>query len=117
MLDKGKDLDWFSSPVIVVLGVVAVIAFAFFRDLGADGQEPGRRSCGSSPDAISSAGRLRFRSRMPCSSRNLVLLPQWMQQYLNYRSVDAGLVTAPLGIFAVILAPVMGKIMPQPTRA
>jgi DHA2 family multidrug resistance protein len=36
-----------------------------------------------------------------------------MQGYLNYRSVDAGLVTAPLGIFAVILAPVMGKIMPK----
>jgi DHA2 family multidrug resistance protein len=27
--------------------------------------------------------------------------------------VDAGLVTAPLGIFAVILAPVLGKIMPR----
>ena len=44
---------------------------------------------------------------------NLVLLPQWMQEYLNYRSVDAGLVTAPLGIFAVMLAPVMGKILPK----
>ncbi len=28
MLDKGKDLDWFSSPFIVVLLVVTVIAFA-----------------------------------------------------------------------------------------
>jgi DHA2 family multidrug resistance protein len=44
---------------------------------------------------------------------NLVLLPQWMQQYLNYRSVDAGLVTAPLGVFAVVLAPVMGKVLPR----
>jgi DHA2 family multidrug resistance protein len=44
---------------------------------------------------------------------NLVLLPQWMQAYLNYRSVDAGLAMAPLGIFAVLLAPVMAKIMPK----
>src|SRR6202044_659204 len=44
---------------------------------------------------------------------NLVLLPTWMQQYLKYRSVDAGLATAPLGIFAVLLAPVMAKIMPK----
>src|SRR6202012_229230 len=36
-----------------------------------------------------------------------------MHEYLNYRSVDAGLVTAPLGIFAVILAPVMAKVMPK----
>jgi DHA2 family multidrug resistance protein len=40
-----------------------------------------------------------------------VILPQWIQGYLGYRSVDAGLVTASLGIFAVLLAPVMVKIM------
>ncbi|MFP3700542.1 EmrB/QacA family drug resistance transporter, partial [Burkholderia sp. SIMBA_013] len=44
---------------------------------------------------------------------NLVILPQWIQGYLGYRSVDAGLVTAPLGIFAVMLAPLMAKIMPK----
>jgi MFS transporter, DHA2 family, multidrug resistance protein len=44
---------------------------------------------------------------------NLVILPQWIQAYLNYRAVDAGLVTAPLGIFAVLLAPVMARIMPK----
>jgi DHA2 family multidrug resistance protein len=44
---------------------------------------------------------------------NLVILPTWIQEYLGYRAVDAGLVTAPLGIFAVILAPVMGKLMPR----
>jgi DHA2 family multidrug resistance protein len=30
MLDKGKDLDWFLSPVIVVLAITAAISFAFF---------------------------------------------------------------------------------------
>jgi DNA replication protein DnaC len=30
MLDKGKDLDWFSSPVIVGLAITAMISFAFF---------------------------------------------------------------------------------------
>jgi DHA2 family multidrug resistance protein len=30
MLDKGKDLDWFSSPFIVGLAVVALIGFVFF---------------------------------------------------------------------------------------
>jgi DHA2 family multidrug resistance protein len=36
-----------------------------------------------------------------------------MQEYLGYRAVDAGLATAPLGIFAVIGAPIMGKILPR----
>jgi DHA2 family multidrug resistance protein len=36
-----------------------------------------------------------------------------MQEYLNYRSVDAGFVTAPLGIFALLLSPVVGKLLPR----
>ncbi|KXV07970.1 disulfide bond formation protein DsbA [Caballeronia megalochromosomata] len=112
MLDKGKDLDWFNSPVIVALGVFALISFVFFLIWELTEQNPvidiklftGRNFLGGTV-AISVAYAVFF--------SNLVLLPQWMQEYLNYRSVDAGLVTAPLGIFAVILAPVMGKLMPR----
>jgi len=112
MLDKGRDLDWFSSPVIVWLGIIALIAFAFFVVWELTEKNPvvdlrlfaGRNFFGGTV-AISVAYGVFF--------GNLVLLPQWMQQYLNYRSVDAGLVTAPLGIFAVILAPVMGRVLPR----
>ncbi|MDR5807539.1 DHA2 family efflux MFS transporter permease subunit [Caballeronia sp. LZ019] len=112
MLDKGRDLDWFSSPVIVVLAIVAAISFAFFVVWELTEANPvvnlrlfaGRNFFGGTV-AISVAYGVFF--------GNLVLLPQWMQQYLNYRSVDAGLVTAPLGVFAVILAPVMGKVLPR----
>jgi DHA2 family multidrug resistance protein len=112
MLDKGKDLDWFGSPVIVALAVTAVISFAFF--LVWELTEPNpivdlrlftQRNFLGGTIAISVAYGVFF--------GNLVLLPQWMQEYLNYRSVDAGLVTAPLGIFAVILAPVVGKFLPK----
>ncbi|MDR5824158.1 DHA2 family efflux MFS transporter permease subunit [Caballeronia sp. LZ043] len=112
MLDKGKDLDWFNSPVIVALGVFALISFVFFLIWELTEKNPvvditlfmGRNFLGGTV-AISVAYAVFF--------SNLVLLPQWMQEYLDYRSVDAGLATAPLGIFAVILAPVMGKLMPR----
>jgi DHA2 family multidrug resistance protein len=42
---------------------------------------------------------------------NLVLLPQWMQEYLGYRAYDAGLVTAPVGIFTVLLSPFIGRML------
>lgn len=112
MLDKGKDLDWFNSPVIVALGIVALISFAFFLVWELTEEHPivdlrlfGQRNFLGGTIAISVAYGVFF--------GNLVLLPQWMQEYLNYRSVDAGLVTAPLGIFAVILAPVVGRILPR----
>ncbi len=112
MLDKGKDLDWFNSPFIVGLGVTALIGFAFFLVWELTEAHPivdlrlfAQRNFLGGTVAISVAYAVFF--------GNLVLLPQWMQEYLNYRSVDAGLVTAPLGIFAVILAPVMGRVLPR----
>ncbi|AXF05804.1 DHA2 family efflux MFS transporter permease subunit [Paraburkholderia hospita] len=112
MLDKGKDLDWFNSPVIWALGVFAFISFVFFLIWELTEERPiidlrlfARRNFLGGTVAISVAYAVFF--------ANLVILPQWIQGFLGYRSVDAGLVTAPLGIFAVILAPVMGKIMPK----
>ena len=110
MLDKGKDLDWFNSSVICVLGVVAIIGLAFFVIWELTEDKPiidlrlfaGRNFLGGTV-AISVAYAIFF--------ANLVILPQWIQVYLGYRAVDAGMVTAPLGIFAVMLAPMMGKLM------
>lgn len=112
MLDKGKDLDWFHSPVIWLLTVVAAVGSVFFLIWELTEEKPivdlrlfARRNFAGGTVAISVAFALFF--------ANLVVLPQWIQGYLGYRSVDAGLVTAPLGIFSVVLAPVMGKIMPR----
>ncbi|MCA3782029.1 MAG: DHA2 family efflux MFS transporter permease subunit [Burkholderia sp.] len=112
MLDKGKDLDWFNSAVICGLAVVAAISFLFFLIWEFTEKNPivdirlfAVRNFRGGTIAISVAYAVFF--------SNLVILPQWIQGYLGYRSVDAGLVTAPLGIFAVLLAPMMAKIMPK----
>jgi DHA2 family multidrug resistance protein len=112
MLDKGKDLAWFESPVIVVLGITAFVSFVFFLIWELNEERPivdlrlfGQRNFLGGTIAISVAYAVFF--------GNFVLLPQWMQEYLGYRSVDAGLATAPLGIFALIMAPIMGRILPR----
>ncbi|TKC87696.1 DHA2 family efflux MFS transporter permease subunit [Trinickia terrae] len=112
MLDKGKDLDWFNSPTIWVLTIVAAVSFVFFLIWELNEAKPivdlrlfsGRNFFGGTV-AISVGYAIFF--------ANLVLLPQWIQGFLGYRAVDAGFVTAPLGIFAVLLAPVLGKFMPR----
>jgi MFS transporter, DHA2 family, multidrug resistance protein len=112
MLDKGKDLDWFNSPLICVLAIVALVAFLFFVIWELTDAKPivdlrlfkGRNFLGGTV-AISIGYAIFF--------ANLVILPTWIQEYLGYPAVDAGLVVAPLGIFSVFLAPVMGKILPK----
>ncbi|OWT73615.1 MULTISPECIES: DHA2 family efflux MFS transporter permease subunit [unclassified Achromobacter] len=112
MLDKGRDLDWFDSGLIVGLGVTAAVSFVFFVIWELTEEHPivdlrlfGQRNFLGGTVAISVAYGVFF--------GNLVLLPQWMQEYLNYRSVDAGMMLAPLGIFALLLSPVVGKLLPK----
>jgi DHA2 family multidrug resistance protein len=112
MLDKGKDLDWFASPVIMTLGITAAISFAYFVIWELNNDHPvvdlhlfTKRNFAGGVLAISIGYGVFF--------GNLVLLPQWMQQYLGYRSIDAGLATAPIGLFAIILMPFVGKYLPR----
>lgn len=112
LLDKGKDLDWFQSPTIIGLAVVAILSFSYFLIWELNVSNPiidlrlfkGRNFSGGTI-AISIGYGVFF--------GNLVLLPQWMQQDLAYPSIDAGLMTAPLGIFAVLLSPIIGKALPK----
>jgi DHA2 family multidrug resistance protein len=110
MLDKGRDLDWFSSSFIVALALIALVSFAFFLVWELTEKHPvvdlrlfALRNFSSGTIAISVSYALYF--------GNLVLLPQWMQEYLGYRAFDAGLVTAPVGMFTVMLSPFIGRML------
>ncbi|HWX00515.1 DHA2 family efflux MFS transporter permease subunit [Collimonas sp.] len=112
MLDKGKELDWFNSSTIVILGAVALVAFIYFIiwELGDDHPVvdlrlfKGRNFSGG-VIAISVGYGLMF--------GGLVILPLWLQTTLGYTATLAGEVMAPVGIFAIILSPFIGKLLPK----
>ena len=108
MLDKGKELDWFHSPLVIGLGVVALVGFLFFLAWELTEEHPVvelrlflRRNFWSGTVAVSIGYGLFF--------GNVVLLPLWLQQFMAYPSFDAGMMLAPVGFFAMILSPIVGK--------
>ena len=108
MIDKGKELDWFSSGQIITLAVVAVVSFLFFLAWELTDKHPivdlrlfAQRNFLSGTLSLSIAYGLFF--------GNVVLLPLWLQQYMGYTATWAGLATAPVGILAIILSPWVGK--------
>lgn len=112
MLDRGKELDWFNSTEVVVLTVVAIVGFAFFLVWELTEDHPvvdltlfKGRNFSAGVVAISVAYGLFF--------GNLVILPLWLQTIVGYTATDAGLIMAPVGIFAIILSPVIGKNLPK----
>ena len=110
MLDKGKDEDWFNSPFIVGLLVVAVVGFAAFMIWEL-----------TQPNPIVNLRVFRHRSfATACTVMALsfggffaanVLVPLWLQTNLGYTASWAGKATAFGGMLAVIFSPIVGRFI------
>lgn len=110
MLDKGKELDWFASTEITVLAVVAVVSFVFFLIWELTAEHPvvdltlfKFRNFTSGVITIAVGYGVFFGT--------VVLLPLWMQNTLGYTATDAGIASAPVGILAIIISPIVGKLL------
>jgi len=108
MLDKGKELDWFHSAEVTALAVVAVVGFAFFLAWELTEDHPvvdlslfKRRNFWTGTLTTAVGYGLFF--------GNVVLLPLWLQQFMGYTATAAGMMLAPVGLFAILLSPLVGK--------
>lgn len=109
MLDEGKNLDWFSSPFICCLAVIAAIGFAAFLIWEMTERHPvvdlrvfRHRGFSASVLTISLGFGAFFGAN--------VLTPLWLQTYMGYTATWAGLATAWSGVLAVVLAPLAAKL-------
>lgn len=108
MLDNGNDKDWFASPMIVILGVIALVSLVFLVVWELTDRHPivdlslfKSRNFTVGVIALS-MGMLGFFGIS-------VVFPLWLQLTLNYTATWAGLATAPVGILAFLLSPLIGR--------
>ncbi len=110
LLDKGRDADWFESPQIVVLTLVALVGFGAFLIWELTERHPvvdlklfALRNF-TIATLITCVGYSLFFS-------NVVLYPLWLQTQLGYTATWAGLVAAPSGAVAILLTPLVGRLL------
>jgi DHA2 family multidrug resistance protein len=110
MLDKGNELDWFSSGSIWALAVTAAVSLSFFVAWELTDTHPVvdltvlRQRNFTVPALALSFGFLTYFA-------NVVVFPLWLQTQMGYTATDAGIAAAPIGVLAVVMAPFMGKLM------
>lgn len=107
--DKGRELDWFNSTLIVTLTVVAVITLAFFLVWEWTDKHP-----------VVDLRVFRYRNftvacLLMAMSFSLfmganVLFPLWLQQYMGYTALAAGMMLAPTSLLSLVLMPMAGRI-------
>lgn len=107
MLDRGKELDWFSSNEIIILTIVAVVAISFLIVWELTDDNPivdlslfKSRNFTIGCLCISLAYMLYFGA--------IVLLPQLLQEVYGYTATGPA-ASAPVGVIPVILSPIIGR--------
>jgi len=108
MLDNGNDKDWFSSPMITALGVIAVVCLTFFVAWELTDRHPIVdlslfRSRNFTIGVISMA------LGMTAFFGINVVYPLWLQTVVGYTASWAGYATAPVGILAFLMSPIIGR--------
>jgi DHA2 family multidrug resistance protein len=108
MLDEGRNQDWFNSPEICILAVVAIIGFLAFMIWELTEKNP-----------IVDLRIFRHRGFTAAATTyavgfgaffaSIVLLPLWLQSNMGYTATWAGYATGIMGIFAVLSAPLVGR--------
>jgi DHA2 family multidrug resistance protein len=110
MLDKGKELDWFANSMVVTLALVSFVSLVFFVIWELTDDHPvvdlrlfkGRNF---------TVGALTLSVAYGVFFGNVVLLPLWLQTVMGYTATQAGMVTAPVGLLAIFLSPVIGRMI------
>jgi len=112
MLDRGEDDDWFSSPFIGSLAVIAAVAAAtavawllYVRKPVVDLRVLKDRNFALGCVAIGSFAVLLYGSA--------VLVPQLAQQHLGYTALLAGLVMSPAAVCVIFLIPLLNLMLPH----
>jgi DHA2 family multidrug resistance protein len=108
MLDEGRNQDWFASPEIRTLGVVALIGFIAFVIWELTEKNP-----------IVDLKIFRHRGFVGAATTyavgfgaffaSIVILPLWLQSNMGYTAAWAGYATGIMGILAVLCSPLVGK--------
>ena len=108
MLDQGREQDWFNSTEIIILAVISAVTLTALVIWELTDDNP--------VVDISLFKQRNF--TVGCLSTSLafliylgsvVLIPLLLQQVFGYTATWAGLASAPVGLFPILLSPLIGK--------
>lgn len=109
MLDLGKDEDWFNSQLIVIMAIIAGIGFLAWLIWETTDRNPAV-DLSLFRNRNFALGTLAFCLGYALFFANVLILPLWLQTQLGYTATWAGLVAAPSGAVAVLLAPFVARV-------
>ena len=110
VLDKGQDADWFSSPLICVLTVLAVLGFLAFIAWELTAAEP-LVDLRILADRNFAAGTMIMTIVAMVLYSTTALLPLFLQTLMGYPALQSGLAVSPRGLGSVVGILLAGRLV------
>jgi DHA2 family multidrug resistance protein len=108
MLEIGKDYDWFASSFITALGIIAIVSLTFFIAWMLTSKQP-IVDLHLFRDRNFRYGVILLSVGFMTYFGSVVIFPLWLQVVMGYTAAQAGVAMAPVGIFTLILSPIIGR--------
>ncbi len=108
LLEIGRDYDWFASSAMVALGLVALVALTFFVAWCLTAVHP-LVDLHLFRDINFRYGVILLSVGFMTYFGTVVVFPLWLQTVMGYTPAQSGMAIAPIGIFSLILAPIIGR--------
>lgn len=108
VLDLGKNADWFNSPMIVIMAIIAAVGFCAWLIWEMTDKHPAV-DLKLFRNRNFALGVLAFCIGYAVFFANVLLVPLWLQTQMGYTATWAGFVAAPSGVVAVILTPLVAR--------
>ncbi|MGL5054772.1 MAG: DHA2 family efflux MFS transporter permease subunit [Fusobacteriaceae bacterium] len=112
LLDKGNDLDWFSSSFIIILTIISIISLICLVIWEWNHKNPVVK--------IRLYGNRNFLVASICLFISLsiyfssvVTIPMWLQNFMGYNSTQSGLTVAASGVAILMVTPFLGIYLPK----
>lgn len=110
LLDKGEQYDWLRSPIILTCAIVSIVSFTYLVGWELTSKNPILElrllkipSYTLSVIYIATMYAIYF--------GGIVLVPLWLQEFMGYTPIWAGLAVAPLGILPAVFGMPIGKLV------
>jgi MFS transporter, DHA2 family, multidrug resistance protein len=110
LLDKGERADWFSSDLILTLGIVSAGALISLVLAELRSKHP-VINLRVFRDRTFAVGNLIMFTGFLTFFGAIVMLPLYLQKLMGYTAVLAGLVLGPGGLATVLVMPLVGNLM------
>jgi DHA2 family multidrug resistance protein len=108
LLDKGNDLDWFGSNLIIALAAIAAVALSIWVVWELTDESP-LVDLRLFRHRNFAAGTLALTLGFAAFFSIPLLLPQWLQSVLGYDALWSGLAAAPVGIIPFATVYLVGR--------